>query len=247
MSNEKNPHFSDADIDAIAANPTDNFFTPVLQEALTLIDRPSQICDVGCGNGVFSACLKDLLDCSLSGVDGSAYALQHAGKRGFDELHLVKDFSSDRLPFKDDTFDLVINKDVLEHLLNPEILVAEMVRIIKPGGHFLVLVPNHFPISGRLQLLAHNTIDPFGYFPDARRWNFPHIRFFNKNDFLLLMESKGLKPVRCLSHHFPSFPKIGRLMPSSMKERLSHSYPDAFAEAFVWLFQKPSTLPDTRQ
>ena len=153
-------------------------------------------------------------------------------------MHHIKDFSNDSLPFKDEKFDFVINKDVLEHLLNPENLVHEIARITKIGGFALIHVPNHFPISGRLKLLFKNTIDPFHYFPDSRRWDFPHIRFFNQQDFLGLMLSSGLKPVVNLCHHFPSFPKIGRLMPRTLKKRISQQYPDAFAEGFTYLFKK---------
>lgn len=229
--------FSDDDIDAIDVSPIDNFFIPVLKEVLGIVGTLNEVCDVGCGNGVFTSFLKKTIECRLTGVDGSFYALQKAA-RVFDSLHLVKDFSSERLPFDDNSFDLIINKDVLEHLLDPEFLVQEMSRITKKNGYLLILVPNHFTIGGRIQLLLNNTIDPFNYFPNSHRWNFPHIRFFNKVDFLLLMSSHGLTPLHCLSHHFPSLPKIGRLMTKSMRRRLAQSYPDAFAEAHVWLLQK---------
>jgi len=153
-------------------------------------------------------------------------------------LHHVEDFSNDNLPFKDESFDFVINKDVLEHLLNPENLVHEIARITRKGGRALIHVPNHFPISGRLKLLFKNTIDPFLYFPDSRRYNFPHIRFFNQQDFLDLMLSSGLKPVLNLCHNFASFPKIGRLMPRTLKKSISQQFPDAFSEGFTYLFKK---------
>ena len=230
--------FSDFDIDAINVDPTDNFFTPVLKEVFKNVGQPQTVCDVGCGNGVFTVNLKNEAGCHLTGVDGSPYALQKASALGFDFLHLVKDFSTDRLPLEDNSFDLVINKDVLEHLLSPENLVQEMARITKPNGYLVVMVPNHFPISGRFRLLVDNTIDPFNYFPNACRWDFPHIRFFNQKDFLLLMRRAGLTPVRCLSNHFPALPKIGRILTKKMRERIARNRPDAFAEAYVWLMQK---------
>jgi SAM-dependent methyltransferase len=171
-------------------------------------------------------------------VDGSSYALQQASLRGFDALHLVQDFSFDRIPLEDNLFDLIINKDVLEHLLNPENLVREMSRITKHNGQVLVVVPKHFPIVGRFRLLQHNTIDPLEYFPNSHRWDFPHVGFFNKTDFLLMMSHAGLNPKSCLSHHFPSIPKFGRLMTKRVRGLLAHTYPDAFAEAHAWLFQK---------
>ncbi len=178
------------------------------------------------------------MTCYLCGIDGSKYALKKASELKFDELHFISDFSSEQLPFPNNSFDLIVNKDVLEHLIHPEVLVKEMVRITKPGGHLLIHVPNHFPISGRLKLLFHNTIDPFRYFPAANRWNFPHIRFFNSDDFLKLMFINGLSPVVCLSHHFPSFHKVNRIIPNILKKYLIHHRPDAFAEGFTWLLQK---------
>lgn len=231
-------HFSDKDIDAIEVDHLNNYFTPILLEVLKHIDKPQNVCDLGCGNGLFSAALKNWINCRLVGVDGSGYALKQAQRLSYDELILIGDFSADSLPFEDNTFDLVINKDVLEHLLHPEHLVLEIARVTRKGGQALIHVPNHFPISGRLKLLFTNTIDPFLYFPDARRWNFPHIRFFNQKDFLDLMLSVELKPVVNLCHHYHSFPKIGRLMSNRLKNCLSKENPDLFATGFTYLFRK---------
>ena len=163
-------HFSSKDIDSIRVDPENNYFSQVLQETMEYIPNSKNICDVGCGNGLFSAVLKDWINCRLVGVDGSEYALQQAQKMGFDELIHIGDFSVDRLPFEDNSFDLVINKDVLEHLLHPEHLIYEISRITKECGHVLIHVPNHFPLIGRLKLMFNNTVDPFNYFPDARCW-----------------------------------------------------------------------------
>ena len=234
----KKEHFTKTDIDAINENIAQNYFTPVLLDVLNQITEVKSICDVGCGNGIFTANLKKMMDCKLVGVDGSKYALDKAGEFNFDELHHIHDFSSDTLPFDDGIFDLVINKDVLEHLVQPEHLVNEMTRITKGGGYVLIHVPNHFPVVGRLKLLFKNTIDPFHYFPESRRWNFPHIRFFNQKDFLDLMRSVGLEPIVNLCHHFPSFPKVGRFIPENWKNYLARKNPDLFAEGFTYLFHK---------
>ena len=231
-------HFSRTDIDAIDENIAQNYFTPVLEDVLNQIADIKNICDVGCGNGIFTAHIKQKMSCKLVGVDGSKYALEKAAEFNFDELHHIHDFSSDTLPFDDGIFDLVINKDVLEHLVHPEHLVSEIARITRRGGYALIHVLNHFPFVGRLKLLFRNTIDPFHYFPESRRWNFPHIRFFNHKDFLALMFTEGLKPVMNLCCHFPSFPKIRRLMSKSLKTQLARQNPDLFAEGFTYLCRR---------
>ena len=48
----------------------------------------------------------------------------------------------DHLPFADATFDMVVSVWVLEHLETPELVFAEVARVLRPGGHFIFLTPN---------------------------------------------------------------------------------------------------------
>ena len=146
-------------IDQIVALPEENYFTPVIKDVFESIPKPEKVCDVGCGNGVYTIGIKSLTDCELVGVDASSHALSKSLELGFDRVMLVEDFCNQRLPFEDKVFDLIICKDVLEHLYNPEVLVSEMNRVLKGGGYCLLHVPNHFPLIGRLRLLFFNTID----------------------------------------------------------------------------------------
>ena len=234
----KENHFSNSDIDAIKVDAGNNYFTPILEEVLGSIKKPNKVCDVGCGNGVFSNVIKTWIDCQIVGVDGSEYALSQAKLLNFDELHLVNNFSFDTLPFDRNMFDLVINKDVLEHLLHPEYLVREIARITSIGGHALIHVPNHFPMVGRIKLLFKNTIDAFNYFPEARRWNFPHIRFYNQQDLLDLIIAHGFQVIKNYSHNFFTPNKIGKIIPKCIKVSLIDHFPDAFAGGYTFLFKK---------
>ena len=183
MNNQKIEHFSNELIDDISGDPENNYFTPVLNQVLDRIPMPNKVLDVGCGNGLFTSAIKKKISCRLTGVDGSEHALSHAYKSGFDEVYIINDFSIDSLSSETSSMDFVICKDVLEHLICPEQLVSEISRVVRNGGFVLLHVPNHFPIIGRLKLLFQNTIDPFYFFPDAERWNFPHIRFYDKRVF----------------------------------------------------------------
>ncbi len=49
------------------------------------------------------------------------------------------------LPFADDSFDVVITSEVLEHIQDDVTAIAEMVRVLKPGGHFAATVPAWLP------------------------------------------------------------------------------------------------------
>ena len=62
---------------------------------------------------------------------------------------------AERLPFADNTFDIVTSSWVLEHLPNPVRTFREVARVLRPGGRFLFLTPNRYhPIPRLSQLLA---------------------------------------------------------------------------------------------
>ena len=57
------------------------------------------------------------------------------------------------LPFEDKTFDVVICKDILEHILEPLLVLHEVYRILKDSGYVIISVPNHFYLPFRARIL----------------------------------------------------------------------------------------------
>ena len=233
----KYEHFSSDLINDIKGDVKNNYFTEILNDSLSKIPIPLKICDIGCGNGLYSAILKYKIDCMLVGIDGSLYALEEAKKLKFDELYYVEDFSKNNLPFEEETFDLIINKDVLEHLVNPKHLVSEMSRILKKNGHLIIHVPNHFPIIGRVRLLLNNSIDTFNYFPNVNRGDFPHIRFFTWNDLIALLEFEGFELVTDMNWRFFQCGRFQKLFPLWVKKWLCNRNPDAWTEGYTALLK----------
>jgi len=233
-------HFSAKYIDDIAKINTDsNYFSPVWQDVLYKLGGFESMLDIGCGNGVFAAEAKKKTGCKLYGVDGSDYALQQAKDMGFESLSLITDFNSDVLPFSEAQFDFCLCKDLLEHLLRPEFVLEEAFRVLKPNGHLLVHVPNHFSLHGRIKFLFNNDIDTYHYFPGAKRWDFPHIRFFTYESLVELLSLKGFRIVSDLSYHFPALPYGRYLLPCLiLRRRMIKRYPSQFAEGFTLLTKK---------
>ena len=71
-----------------------------------------------------------------------------------------------RLPFRDGAFDVVYADNVLEHLDRPELVFAEVARVLKPGGRFLVKTPNAWHY---VTVLARLTPHRFHQWINARR------------------------------------------------------------------------------
>lgn len=91
-----------------------------------------RVLDVGCGIGDFLKFRPGTV-----GVDVNPHAVDWCQQRGLD----VRLMDEDRLPFEDGSFNGVVLDNVLEHLSEPQALLAEILRVLAPGGHLLVGVP----------------------------------------------------------------------------------------------------------
>jgi len=231
-------HFDNKFIDDINETLGDNYFSPILDWVFSQ-DRIKSVCDVGCGNGVFTGDIKQKFECDkLIGVDSNQYALEQASNLDFDEIIKVSDFTQDTIPIESSSFDLVICKDVLEHLIDPLFLTCEIARILKTDGYFLVHVPNHFPFWGRLKFLFKNDIDTFSYFPDSSRYDFPHIRFFTLASMEDLLNLSGFKVVKNISYFFAQPPLLHRIMSIRFRKFLTNLSTDNFSEGITLLARK---------
>ncbi|MBW8874578.1 MAG: 3-demethylubiquinone-9 3-O-methyltransferase [Acidobacteria bacterium] len=109
----------------------------VLVEELGIDPRGRKTLDVGCGGGILAEELARL-GCEVTGVDPSEQSLEaaraHARQEG-----LAIDYrraTGEALPFPDATFELAYCCDVLEHVTDLRRVVAEIARVLRPGGLF---------------------------------------------------------------------------------------------------------------
>jgi SAM-dependent methyltransferase len=89
-----------------------------------------------------------------------------------------------RLPFADDSFDLVICSEVLEHIPEDDRAIAEIIRVLKPGERLAVSVPRFLPETICWALSKEYRNEPGG-----------HIRIYRKRQLIDRLESAG---VRCV-------------------------------------------------
>lgn len=238
---ENNPHFAGKYFEEIDEfSEVDNYFVPVLRDVARQIEfKNAHVLDVGCGTGLF---LKPVIAAGCSyccGVDGPNEFADRALGRGYKEVRFVADLSNSPIPYADAIFDLVVCKDVFEHLLNPIYTLSEIKRVLKADGLLLLHVPNHFPIMGRLKFLFANDIDTFSFFKEDSRWTFPHIRFYEHRDMLRVISKHGFSLVSDLGHHFPAIPLLSRFKNiQSLLKFLVIRYPNQFASGFTLLVKK---------
>ncbi|WP_318216042.1 class I SAM-dependent methyltransferase [Streptomyces sp. SCL15-6] len=98
-----------------------------------------RILDAGCGSGPLSAALRDR-GAVVTGIDASARMLALARRRLGDDVPLHLADLSDRLPFDDGAFDDVVASLVLHYLEDWGPTLAEMRRVLGPGGRLIASV-----------------------------------------------------------------------------------------------------------
>lgn len=96
------------------------------------------VLEVGCGIGNI---LERINKGTLYGADISAVQIERASKRLGEKATFVK-APGESLPFEDKFFDRIICTEVFEHVLKPELILAEMKRVLKDEGIISLSIPN---------------------------------------------------------------------------------------------------------
>jgi SAM-dependent methyltransferase len=100
--------------------------------------RGSRLLEIGSGLGHLVGQLEDKFE--TVATDVNPWALQKSQGVACRTFHLAS--SAENLPFKDAVFNFVIIKHVIEHLVHPEKGVAELGRVMAPGGTLIMATPN---------------------------------------------------------------------------------------------------------
>jgi len=137
-----------------------------------------KLLDVGCGMGIMLDRFREL-GWDTYGVDVSTYASEYARSR----LGLkVYTGTVDQLEFPEGYFDLVTMVLAIEHVPNPKKTLAELSRLIKPGG--IIIIATH-DISGLWPRIVRHR---------WRHLNIPeHVYFFSRSTLKRMLEAVGFK------------------------------------------------------
>ena len=174
-------------------------WTRGLERRLTMVRdhvdlEGKRILDIGCGVGAFVRRLREFSD-EVYGTDIDAGHVAE-GTLEVPNLGLAV---GEAMPFADNTFDVIILHEVLEHVDDDVQTLREAKRILKPGGRIVVFCPNRlYPFETHGIFLGKRYVFgniPFvGYLPDVARDRLvPHARAYTTGQLRRVYRRAGLK------------------------------------------------------
>jgi len=95
------------------------------------------ILDVGCGTGLLAKAISRHLDCRIEGIDISATSLEKAEEQGFYNRLQRHDLQATPLPIAENAFDAAACVGVMTYIEDAADLLADLCRVIRPGGYIL--------------------------------------------------------------------------------------------------------------
>ena len=132
------------------------------------VSHGARILDVGCGLG------RLLTKCSGYEKYGMDISAQYLEKAIDSDANLCMAKVED-MPYVDDFFDLVVCTDVLEHVLDLNLAMRQLIRVLKPGGKLVLRVP------------YKESLKP--YTEQSYPYKYAHLRNFDEHGMLLLCEN----------------------------------------------------------
>ena len=161
--------------DGTTAPYDSGYFENLREEMLPFLpSRVRRMLDIGCGEGVFGAVCKSRFGCEAWGVEINSRAAELAVSR-LDRV-LAGDAYEHARTLPDRHFDLIVCNDVLEHLAEPELLLAELRRTLTSGGCVVASIPNIRYYLALWTILVDKDFPrhPHGIFDRT------HLRFFTR-------------------------------------------------------------------
>jgi methionine biosynthesis protein MetW len=145
-----------------------------------------KILDVGCGGGQLLERFAKIRNIEVYGVDISEKALKVASRRGYKVF--LCDVETEKLPFPDNFFHIIVMNDIVEHIINPDNLLRETYRTLKREGKLIVSVPNvSTPASWFMMIFID--LPPM----QSARYKSPHVRDYTLRLLKCLLKLNGFK------------------------------------------------------
>ena len=196
---------------------------PWYAKAWQLLPAPGKlaIVEFGSGAGEFARRLKARFG-NLTCLDISPVYIRKLTQSGYKTI--AADFNQ-HLPLAANRFSGAVALEVIEHVVQAELFLKEVRRILKPGGWLVLSTPN-------IAWWGYRLMAVFGRPPKKEGY---HLRFFTHYSLTRLLKQSGFTIIQ--SNSFTTLPLINRYLPKPIYPSVKF-WPNLLAQDLVFLCQK---------
>lgn len=196
----------------------------------SLVRGHSTVLEIGCGTGSLLEYLVKTRGCVVDGIEPNKDRANLAKKKG---LSVINSYLNSTTCLPRRSYDYIILADVLEHLDDPSVLLINSKKFLRPGGSYIVSVPNMIHWSVRLRFLSGRLSYSQCGLLDAT-----HLRWFTKASISAYLERLSFKVLdmrytiglglSCYSR-IPYFTRLGQATKVRILDHLVRVNPSLFA------------------
>ncbi len=199
----------------------------MVADALAARDTGGNLLDAGCGTGQLWSYLGDRF-ATYTGVDVVRYDGFPAEGR-FVEIN----GEAGAIPLPDASFDVVAAVETIEHIDGPRRFVADLVRLIRPGGWLAIITPNQRSLHSLLSLLLRGYFAAFAEGPGL----YPtHLTALLEIDLLRIARENDLADAQILYSNRGRIPLTPRHWPRALRGR-------RYSDNLMLIARKPAADP----
>lgn len=192
---------------------------------------PQTILDVGFGDGANATVIQERYPGTA--IDGITLSHKEADLVAplFRDIWIADIQKNGCAIVQGRSYDLIIFSHVLEHLVEPAVVLKEFLQILSPGGYCLVAVPNILNFRKRLDFLLGNW-----YYSETGVMDKTHLRFFTYHNLEEVLELEQIQKefsfVKIADTRLPLvhlLRKVGlNTLASSLDEKVGQAFPNLF-------------------
>jgi 2-polyprenyl-3-methyl-5-hydroxy-6-metoxy-1,4-benzoquinol methylase len=175
-----------------------------LRKALALLEqepRKGRLLDVAAGSGIAAEALTDQ-GWEVTGLEISEQLAEQIRARGRIET-VMHDLATGPLPFDDGSFQAVFAGEIIEHLVDTAGFIAELHRVLWPGGIAVITTPNLASLENRLRL----ALGRYPIWVDYELGGQGHVRAYTLPTLRAQLGAQGFRVERELGNWVPLLPQ----------------------------------------